>query len=330
MPSSFAAAVVREQADGSFIIQEETRSLTELPPGDVLIRVHYSSLNYKDALSASGHKGITKKYPHVPGIDAAGIVEESAHPDWHPGDSVIVTGHDQGMARSGGWSQYLRVPAAWPVRLPPGLSLRDSMMLGTAGLTAAQMVEALADHEITPRAGEILVTGATGGVGSLAVGILSRLGYRVIAVTGKKTHHPLLKQLGAAEILDRSELSRPVKKALLGARWAGVIDTVGGPVLDNALRATAYHGVVTCCGMIGSTELNTSIYPFILRGITLLGVDTAECPPIKRTRLWQHLATDWKPTLPSDWIHEISLGKLPAAVQQMRDGLHTGRTIVRL
>jgi putative YhdH/YhfP family quinone oxidoreductase len=330
MPSSFAAAVVREQADGSFLIQEETRSLTDLPPGDVLIRVHYSSLNYKDALSASGHKGITKKYPHVPGIDAAGIVEESAHPDWQPGDSVIVTGHDQGMARSGGWSQYLRVPAAWPVRLPPGLSLRDSMMLGTAGLTAAQMVEALADHEITPRAGEILVTGATGGVGSLAVGILSRLGYRVIAVTGKKTHHPLLKQLGAAEILDRNELSRPVKKALLGARWAGVIDTVGGTVLDNALRATAYHGVVTCCGMIGSTELNTSIYPFILRGITLLGVDTAECPPTKRTRLWQHLATDWKPALPSDWIHEISLGKLPTAVQQMRDGLHTGRTIVRL
>jgi len=327
---TFKAMVVRQTDDKKFLSSITDKSVDELPPGDVLIRTIYSSLNYKDALSASGNRGVTKNYPHTPGIDAAGVVEESLSNDFHPGDEVIVTGYDLGMNTPGGFGQYIRVPADWVVRRPGNLSLRECMCYGTAGFTAALSVLRLRKHDITPEQGKILVTGATGGVGSIAISILSKAGFAVVAATGKKARKEYLLDLGAKEVLDRDEVRDISVKPLLKPRWAGVIDTVGGDILATAIKSTKYGGVITCCGNVASPELHTTVFPFILRGVTLIGIDSASCPMPVRMRIWGKLADEWKLDHLERLVTEISLDELDMHIERMLQGKQTGRVIVNL
>ncbi len=325
----YKAFVVEKTGHNEFtgLIKENT--INDLPDSDVIIRVKYSSLNYKDALSAQGNKAVTRKYPHTPGIDASGIVEESAGDNIKAGDDVIVTGYDLGMNTSGGFGQYIRVPASWAVKLPTGLTLKESMIFGTAGFTAAMSVHKLAET-VKPGDGEILVTGASGGVGSVAVGILSKLGYSVIAVSGKATAKVLLEKLGVKDIISRNKFSEQTKWSLLKTRWAGVIDTVGGEILANAIKSTTHRGIVTCCGNVASPELPITVYPFILRGVTLAGIDSQNCPLTLRKEIWAKLATEWKFNMLSDISNEIALHELNDAIERILKGQLQGRTVLNL
>jgi putative YhdH/YhfP family quinone oxidoreductase len=325
----YRSFVVREQDNGEFSRSVEKKDTQELPAGEVLVRVHYSSLNYKDALSASGNRGVTRRYPHTPGIDAAGVVEESTVSAFQPGDQVIVSGYDLGMNHPGGFAEYVRVPAAWVVRLPQGLSLEQSMMLGTAGFTAGRCVEMLVRQGCVPGEGDILVTGATGGVGSISVGILAKLGFTVTALTGKNEPAFLL-DLGARAVLARGEFVRSRKKMLLPERWAGVVDTVGGQYLETAIKETRYDGVVTSCGNAASGDLALTVYPFIIRGVRLIGIDSARCPLAVRERIWQQLATEYKFSQLDHLISVITLEELDEAIQRMLAGSLRGRMLVRL
>jgi acrylyl-CoA reductase (NADPH) len=326
----FQALVVHETAESQFERRIEERSLADLPQRDVLIRVHYSSLNYKDALSASGHRGVTRNYPHTPGIDAAGVVKESSDDRFEPGDRVLVTGYDLGMNTCGGFGQYVRVPAEWVVKVPRELSLRESMIYGTAGVTAGLSVLKLQAQGVTPDQGEILVTGATGGVGSLAVGILASDGYPVVAATGKLEAAQFLLDLGAREVVHRDEVRDASGRPLLRGRWAGAVDTVGGEYLATALKSTRIDGVVTCCGLVASPELPTTVYPFILRGVSLLGIDSQNCPMATRLRLWQKLAGEWKLAHLNDLAHECSLDGLEVEIERILQGKQRGRVVVDL
>ena len=284
IPKTFHCYLVDRSADGQVTAGLAERPVSELPEGDMLVRVAYSSLNYKDAMAATGHRGIVKRFPHVPGVDAAGTVVSSGAAQFKPGDKVIVTGFDSGAARWGGWAEYIRVPHDWVVPLPSGLSLREAMVLGTAGLTAALCVDALQHHDVRPGSGTVVVTGATGGVGSVAVAILAKLGYDVAAVTGKAASHDYLKGLGASTILGRDEVDDKSGRPLLSARFTGGVDTVGGNILGTLLRATAHGGCVAACGLAASNELPITVYPFILRAVTLTGIDAAWGPIEKRSR----------------------------------------------
>lgn len=330
MAKNFRALIASETADGRVARDIRERSTADLPAGEVLIRVHYSSLNYKDALSATGHRGITRKYPHTPGIDAAGVVEESTSPAFRPGDEVVVTGYDLGMNTSGGYGQYIRVPADWVVPLPKGLTLRESMIYGTAGFTAALSVYHLQREQVTPEKGEIVVTGATGGVGSIAVALLARAGYRVVAATGKAQEQEFLTKLGAAQVITRAEVDDKSEKPLLPTRWAGAVDTVGGNVLSTILRSIKLHGVATCCGMVASTELHTSVYPFILRGVILIGIDSAATETELRRTIWSKLAGEWKLPVLDQLVHEVTLDQLNGEIDRILKGEQTGRAIVNL
>ncbi len=324
---SFRALWVEETEDGRFTRRIAERSTDDLPPGDVLIEVAYSALNYKDALSATGNRGVTRTYPHTPGIDAAGTVAESASPDFRPGEAVVVTGRDLGMNTAGGFGGYIHVPADWIVRLPQGFSLKESMVYGTAGFTAALSILRLEQGGIAPDRGPVLVTGASGGVGSLAVGMLAKAGYEVAAVTGKPDAHDFLRQLGARHILAREEAidtSRP----LLKGRWAGVIDTVGGDMLASALAATERRAVVACCGLVASPKLVTTVFPFILRGVVLAGIDSAECPREERLQAWQRIAGDWRLDDPDALATEVSLEELNAQIDRILAGEQRGRVVL--
>jgi acrylyl-CoA reductase (NADPH) len=323
----FDAFVVEETADRQYRGSVKNARIQDLPEGDVLIRVRYSSLNFKDALSASGNKGVTRNYPHTPGIDAAGIVEKSNTPDIAQGDPVIVTSYDLGMNTAGGFGQYIRVPKEWVVSLPDGLTLEESMILGTAGFTAAMSVEKIAD--LPASAGPVLVTGATGGVGCLAVAILVKLGYTVAAVSGKP-ETDFLSQLGASEIINRQAFVENNKAPVLKARWAGVIDTVGGDILATAIKSTRAWGKVTCCGLVASPDLPITVFPFILRGVSLHGIDSQHYPREPRLALWKKLAHDWKPDNLKEMATHISLDQLNSAIENMRNGRLTGRTVVDL
>lgn len=322
--------LVERSASNEIIGGIARREARELPPGDVTIAVEYSSLNYKDALAATGHPGVVRTFPHVPGIDAAGVVLESNSPQRRIGQAVLVTGYELGSERWGGWSERIRVPAEWTIPLPDGLTAKQAMTFGTAGFTAAQGVDLLRRHQIMPERGEVVVTGATGGVGSLAIGILSRLGYRVVAVSGKPAAEPLLRAWGAAETLPREALQDDGKKPLLAARWAGAIDTVGGAPLAHIVRSTQRRGCVACCGMLAGAELRVSVFPFILRGVTLAGIDSAECPAANRPALWAHLAGDWRPAALDQLAREVALDDVDDAVRSILRGEIVGRTVVRV
>ncbi|MBL4575683.1 MAG: YhdH/YhfP family quinone oxidoreductase [Opitutaceae bacterium] len=325
----YKALVVEETGPGVFERKIRDRVIGDLPPGEVLIRVKYSSLNYKDALSASGNKAVTKNYPHTPGIDAAGIIEKSETDKFRAGDQAIVHGYDLGMNTSGGFGQYIRVPASWVVELPEGIELKESMIYGTAGFTAAMSVAKLVES-VRPEDGEILVTGATGGVGCVAVAILSKLGYTVVAGSGKSNAKDFLQKLGAKEVIGREELKQDLHRPLAKARWAGVVDTVGGELLAAAIKATKPHGVVTCCGNVASPDLPLNVYPFILRGVTLVGIDAQNCRMAVRKQIWKKLATDWKISALDKLYKEVSLHELSFEIDQMLKALHLGRILVDL
>jgi acrylyl-CoA reductase (NADPH) len=330
LPQTFKALVISETADHKFIHEVKQKDLSELPAGEVVIEVKYSSLNYKDALSASGNKGVTRKYPHTPGIDAAGIVAHSTTRAFAAGDQVIVTGFDLGMNTPGGFGQYISVPSAWVVRLPQGLSLRDSMAYGTAGFTAALCIVRLMASGLSQDSGEVLVTGATGGVGSIAVAILAKLGFDVVAATGKIDEKDFLTALGAKSIIPREEANDTSGRPLQKGRWAGVVDTVGGNILATAIKSAKYGGLVAACGNAMSADLAVSVYPFILRGVSLLGVDSVEVPMSTRQRVWQKLAQDWKLELSGDLIAECSLEELSPKIDQILKGGIRGRIVVDL
>ncbi len=327
MAKTFKAMVVEEGPDGKFTRYIHEKNIDDLPRGDVLIRVCWSSLNYKDALSATGNKGVTRKYPHTPGIDAAGIVEESSSERFVPGDRVIVTSYDLGMNTAGGFGQYVKVPADWIIPLPAGIDLRESMILGTAGLTAAMSVDALISH-VNPDQGEILVTGASGGVGCMAVALLAGLGYHVCAASGKDP--AFLLGIGAKEVVGRTEVDDTSGRPLLKSRWAGVIDTVGGNILATAVKSTLPQALITCCGNVASPDLQLTVFPFILRGVSLVGIDSQNFPLRERTVLWQKLATEWKPQGLGSMAREVQLAGLGPEIELILQGRQQGRIVVRL
>ncbi len=329
LPQTFKAMVVSEKADQKFIREIKQKELSDLPAGELLIEVKYSSLNYKDALSASGNKGVTRKYPHTPGIDAAGVIATSSTSQFGAGDQVIVTGFDLGMNTAGGFGQYISVPASWAVKLPQGLTLKESMAYGTAGLTAALCVMRLIAFGLSKDSGEVLVTGATGGVGSVAVGILAKLGFDVVAATGKTDEKDFLTQLGAKTIISREEANDTSGRPLQKGRWAGVVDAVGGNILASAIKSTKYGGLVAACGNTMSADLAVSVYPFILRGVSLLGVDSVEIPMNTRLRTWQKLAHDWKFDL-SGFVSECALEELSPKIDLILKGGIRGREVVDL
>lgn len=328
MNKTFKALVVEETSEGSFTRSVQEWEIDKLPANDVLINVQYSSLNYKDALSATGNKGVTQEYPHIPGIDAAGTVVESVDDRFQKDDAVIVTSYDLGQNTSGGYGQYIRVPGDWIVPLPEFLSLRESMIIGTAGFTAAIGIHHLQHNHLKPNSGSILVTGATGGVGTMAVAILSKLGYEVTAATGKLDQETFLKNVGASSVIHRKEVQDDSSRPLLSGRWAGVIDTVGGNILDTAIRQTKHNGVVACCGNVLGHELHTSVYPFILRGVHLAGMDSGNCPMELRKKLWHKLASSWKPAELESLTKECSLDELNDEIDRILEGNQVGRVLV--
>lgn len=326
-PESFRCFFV-EQVGQDVHGDVQERPFDELPPGEVLIRVSHSSLNYKDAMAATGHRGIVKTFPHVPGIDAAGVVVESSDPGFRPGDQVIATGREIGVERWGAWAEYLRVPAAWVQPVPEGLNGFEAMVLGTAGFTAAQCVAALVEHGIEPDHGEIVVTGATGGVGSLAIRILSTLGYRVAAVSGKESQATWLREQGASRVVSRQEFVEMSSRPLLTTAWAGGIDTVGGQALSTMIRAMQHRGCVAACGVVGGAELPLTVYPFILRGVTLAGIDSAWCPDDRRGEIWRRVGQEWKPAGLEQLATVVPLSDVQESVRAMLAGEVVGRTVV--
>lgn len=329
MKSKTYKALVAEEKDGEFVQSVKELDTKDLPQNDVLIRVHHSSLNYKDALSATGHKGITKNYPFTPGIDAAGIVEESRDDRFKAGDKVIVTSYDLGMNTPGGFGQYISVPGDWVVPLPDGLSLMESMMIGTSGLTAAIGVEKILGQHIKRKSGDILVTGATGAVGSFGVALFAHLGFSVIAATGKLDQAGFLKDLGAAKVIHREEVSEVGSKLMLSSRWVAALDTVGGKMLDAVLRQTSHNGVIACCGNVLGAELHTNIYPFILRGVSLMGIDSGIALIQDRLRIWNKLADEWKPDKLNKLCREEPLENLPIEIQRIQEGKQVGKVVVK-
>lgn len=327
--SRFTALQARETAAGTFEQVLVERDVAELPAGELLVRVRYSSLNYKDALSASGNRGVTRQYPHTPGVDAAGVVEASSVAEFAVGDEVIVTGYDLGMNTAGGFGQYIRIPAAWALKRPQGLSLREAMVLGTAGLTAALCVDKLEQAGVTPDAGPILVTGATGGVGSVAVALLAKLGFTVAASTGKETQADFLKALGAEQVVPRSALQDGAEKPMLKEQWGGAVDTVGGDILFNVVKSLRYGASVACCGLTAGVGFKGSVLPFILRGVNLLGVDSVELPLVVKASMWDKLSVQWKLDL-NALVTEVALDELPQAIPRILAGELVGRVLVRL
>ena len=300
-----------------------------LPPGDVTVAVDYSTLNYKDGLAITNAGPVVRQWPMVAGIDGAGTVIESSHPDWRAGDRVVHNGWGVGEVHWGCLAEKARLKGDWLVRLPQAFTPRQAMAIGTAGYTAMLCVLALEDHGVFPAAGEVLVTGATGGVGSVAVALLSGLGYRVVAATGKASEEAYLKRLGASSLLDRAALSSP-GKPWQKERWAGVVDAVGSHTLANALAQTRYGGVVAACGLAQGMDLSTSVMPFILRGVTLAGIDSVMAPLARRQRAWSRLARDLDPTLLEAMVEEVPLSQAQARAQDLMAGRVRGRIVVKI
>jgi len=301
----------------------------DLMDGDVTLAVEWSALNYKDGLAVTGKAPVVRRFPMIAGIDLAGTVEQSSHPQWKPGDKVICTGWGMGETHLGAYAEKARVKGDWLVRLPEGMSARDAMAIGTAGFTAMLAVLALEKHGLVPKDGPIVVTGAAGGVGSVATAVLSKLGYQVIASTGRMSEVAYLKNLGAAEVIDRSELSGPAKP-LARERWAGGIDSVGSTTLANILSMTKYAGAIAACGLAAGMDLPSSVAPFILRGVCLLGIDSVMCPIELRKVAWSRLASDLDPVKLVEITHEIGLGEVVAAGAKILAGQVRGRIVVKI
>ncbi|EFU70854.1 YhdH/YhfP family quinone oxidoreductase [Aliarcobacter butzleri] len=324
------AFVVDKITDDKFICDVRDIAKPKCEKDEIIIKATYSCLNYKDALSSIGHPGVSRNFPHITGVDVAGTVFESNSSIFKVGERVIVTGYDLGMNSDGGHSEYVKVKASWVARIPDSISDKDIMIYGTAGLTAALSINELISNDITPESGDILVTGATGGVGSIAVSILNKLGYNVVALSGKEEKANYLKSIGANEVIFRNEFLENIKKPLLKEKYAGVVDTVGGDILAQALKQVKYDGVVTCCGLTASYELNTNVYPFILRGVRLIGIDSVECKLSKKQLIWEKLASSWKIDNLKEITTEITLNEIKEVCQKLLSGEVTGRYIVKI
>lgn len=329
MAEKFKALVVNNEEQ--FTVDVKELSFNDLPEGDVLLKVEYSSINYKDSLAAIPDGNIVKSYPFVPGIDLAGTVISSENPQFKEGDQVIATSYEIGVTHFGGYSEYARIPSEWLVPLPEGLTLKEAMVIGTAGFTAALSVQRLEENNVTPDKGKVLVTGATGGVGSFAVSILSKLGYEVEASTGKESEHDFLISLGATSIVPREEVYDGKVRALGKQKWAAAVDPVGGEPLASVLSQIHYGGSVAVSGLTAGTKLPSTVFPFILRGVNLLGIDSVYCPMETRLKVWNRLAADFKPANLEQLIQqEITLEQLPEALPTLLKGQAKGRTIVKL
>jgi acrylyl-CoA reductase (NADPH) len=328
--SSFRALWIEKQDDGTFSRRVVERFTDELPAGDLLIDVQFSSLNYKDALSATGSPGVTRSYPHTPGIDAAGVVAESGVTEFKIGEEVIVIGFDLGMNTPGGFGQRIRVPAGWVVKRPAGLTLEESMILGTAGFTAALSVHKLRAAGLTPDAGPVLVTGATGGVGSVAVKLLARLGFEVAAVTGKPDQAEYLRSLGAVDVLARETMLQGTERPLLKEQWGGAVDTVGGDMLFNVVKSLRYGCSVAACGLVAGPAFSATVLPFILRHVNLLGIDSVQLPIEQKAEIWGLLAGPWKIDGLQVLKRSLSLSTLADAVDRILAGEMVGRGLVDL
>ena len=324
LPRKFQALVATEAGLGV-----EAFEFDDLDAGDVVVDVKYSALNFKDSLAANGNPGVARKLPLIPGIDAVGEVLESSDARYSVGQQVLVGHADFGTSHHGAMAELVRVPGEWVYPLPDGFDLRTTVAWGTAGFTAAQSVEKIVAHGVKPDDGEVLVTGATGGVGIFAVKLLAKLGYQVVASTGKQERYDWLTQNGACEILTRQDLDDLSGKPMLKSRWSAAVDTVGGNTLSTVLRSTVPYGCVTACGLVAGHDLSITVYPFILRGITLCGISSALVPRESRIRLWSNIAQQWSMDLDSI-VNEISLNELPAAIDQISNGSIAGRTIIKM
>jgi alcohol dehydrogenase len=329
MATTYKALFI-EEADGSFKRSIVERNTDQLPAGEVLIKVAYSSLNQKDAMSAHGNKGVTRNFPHQPGIDAAGTVAGSSVADFKAGDEVIVTGYDLGMNTAGGLGQYIRVPAKWIVKLPQGLSLKQSMQFGTAGLTAQLCINKLEHNGLKKEQGAVLVTGATGGVGSIAIALLANAGYQVVASSGKPEQADYLKSLGAKEVIDRKTLSEESKKPLLKDLYAAAIDVAGGHTLANALKSVKHSGSVAACGLVENPSFPGTVFPHILRNVNLLGVDSVEIPLADKKAAWSKLATAANIPAIATLNEEIALDKVIPVLELMIKGGATRHLVVKM
>jgi acrylyl-CoA reductase (NADPH) len=321
-------ALLLEEKDGKVASRLAELDEDRLPAGEVTVEVEHSTLNYKDGMILKGLGRLVRQYPHVPGVDFAGRVASSAHPAWKPGDEVILTGWRVGEAQWGGYAGKARVKGDWLVAVPSALTGRQAMAIGTAGFTAMLAVMALEEHGVTPAQGEVLVTGAAGGLGSVAISLLARLGYQVAASTGRAETHDYLRALGATSIVERASLEKPSGKPLDPERWAGCIDAVGGGTLAAILPQLKYHGAVAACGLAGGSKLETTVIPFLLRGINLLGIDSVMCPRERRKAAWARLARD----LPLDQLERVivpaTLADLPGLAGEILAGKVRGRVVV--
>lgn len=329
MKSHFKALVVNKEDEFNVNIKE--LSIKDLPENDVLIKISYSSVNYKDSLATIPDGNIISSYPMVPGIDLAGVVVSSQDLRFKEGDKVIATSYGIGVSHFGGYSEYARIPAEWIIPLPKGLTLKEAMIIGTAGFTAALSVQRLEENKSSPDKGKVLVTGATGGVGSFAVSILSSLGYDVEASTGKESGYEYLKNIGATTVISRNEVYSGKVRSLGKQRWIAAVDSVGGSPLATLLSQIEYGGLVAACGLSAGSKLPTTVFPFILRGVNLLGIDSVFCPMEIRVKIWERLATDFKPRNINDFIQrEVTLEQLPDVLPTLLAGQAIGRTIVKL
>jgi len=330
MGASYRALLVEKTARG-FERSIVLRDSEELAEGEVRVRVEWSALNYKDALSATGHPGVTRNFPHTPGIDAAGTVVESRSQAFAPGETVIVSGFDLGMGSPGGFAQFVRAPAQWIVPCPAGLTSREAMILGTAGVTVSMALWKFVHNGLVPSAGPVLVTGASGGVGCVAVAVLSAAGFSVEALTGKEDAAGWLQSLGAAAVSGRDVLADDPGKPLLRGKWSAVVDTVGGDLLAVALKSIAYGGMAAVCGLAASPQLSTTVYPFILRAVTAFGIDSAQCPAALRRDLWERLAGAWRPReLELLAGAQCTLDTLEPEIHRILAGGQRGRVLVRI
>jgi acrylyl-CoA reductase (NADPH) len=324
------AFVVQKIADREFESNVQEIATPKCGENEVLIKVSYSSLNYKDALSSVGNPGVTRKFPHVTGVDVAGVVAESNCNIFKVGERVLVTGYDMGMNTDGGHAEFVKVPSSWVARIPDAISDKEIMTFGTAGLTAALSINELIENGVKPEDGEILVTGATGGVGSIAVSILNKIGFTVVAISGKQEKRDYLERIGASEVILRDTFNEESKKPMMGERFAGVVDTVGGEILANALKYIKYDGVATCCGLTSSHELNTNVFPFILRGVRLIGIDSVECKLEKKQAAWEKIASKWNVDTLDNITNEISLEEIKDAYELLLAGRAVGRYVVKI